>query len=37
MHDGIQYDPIQGQGHRCLDLANCDFHNTVRPPSSICI
>jgi len=25
MHDGMQYDPIQGQGHKSLKVGNSDI------------
>jgi len=25
MHDGLQYDPIQGQGHELLKVGNSDI------------
>jgi len=27
MHDGVQYDPIQGQGHEPLKVGNLDIIN----------
>ena len=32
MHDGIQYDPIQGQGHELLKVGNLAIFKGYRLP-----
>jgi len=35
MHDGMQYDPIQGQGHELLKVGNLAILQRLSPPSFI--
>jgi len=37
MHDGVQYDPIQGQGqgHEPLKVGNSDIFERLSPPPFI--
>ena len=32
MHDGMQYDPIQGQGHEPLKVEICPFSKAISSP-----
>jgi len=32
MHDGMQYDPIQGQGHKPLKVRNSTIFRLFPPP-----
>jgi len=32
MHDGMQYDPIQRQGHKPLKVGNPSIFKTLSPP-----
>jgi len=32
MHDGMQYDPIQGQGHEPLKVGNSAFSKVISSP-----
>ena len=32
MHDGMQYDPIQGQGHEPLKVGNLPFSTAISSP-----
>jgi len=32
MHDGMQYDPIQGQGHEPLKVGNSTISNVISSP-----
>jgi len=33
MHDGMQYDPIQGQGHEPFKVGNSAVFQKLSPPS----
>ena len=32
MHDGMQYDPIQGQGHEPMKVGNLTIYQRLSPP-----